>query len=346
MQRFKDFYLNGSAKEKAPRTESILPQLWQRGIFENQAEITFVGGGGGLSVTRNFPPGAAELPGVYLEPGSAPERGLGGKALTSKSPATTGAPSPAERPASNLPLSQAKPAEIPQFHLTATFRPDLLYFPLCIFLGAALSPPQRKMLVSILKVAKGPELRSTNEELSVHVAQARSQHDISVAVCKSCSHSSTLFLDWSWHFGAGGKNSWLSSPIHLPVGIFEASNLLCCLQLCNRTLCNVNLQQTSQANACGAHPISGRKEKTRGVYTQLQHGGGISKLAPNKLIEVLRSSQGWKMELSKGYLCGVRGKTQIATQVRPVSFTGFTSKLGPGPSFEKSWTPVTVFLQN
>lgn len=74
------------------------------------------------------------------------------------------------------------------------------------------------MLISILKVAKGPKLRSTNEELSFHVAQAPSQHSISVAICKACSHSSTLFLDWSWHFGAGGKSSRLSSPIHLLVG--------------------------------------------------------------------------------------------------------------------------------
>lgn len=43
---------------------------------------------------------------------------------------------------------------------------------------------------------------------------------------------------------------------------------------------------------------------------QLQHRGEIPGLAPNKLTEVLRTSQGWKMELSKGYLCGVRGKTQ------------------------------------
>lgn len=47
---------------------------------------------------------------------------------------------------------------------------------------------------------------------------------------------------------------------------------------------------------------------------KLWRGGEIPKLAPNKPIEVLRSTQGWKMELSKGYLCGVHGKTQICAR--------------------------------
>lgn len=72
--------------------------------------------------------------------------------------------------------------------------------------------------MSILEVERDQKLRCTNEELSAHIAWAQSQHDISVAICKACSHSSTLFLDWSWHLGAGGKNSQLSSPIHLPIG--------------------------------------------------------------------------------------------------------------------------------
>ena len=53
------------------------------------------------------------------------------------------------------------------------------------------------------------------------------------------------------------------------------------------------------------------KEKRKVVYMHLQHGGEIHRLAPNKLVEVLRSSQGWKMELGRGYLCGIQGKTQL-----------------------------------
>lgn len=53
------------------------------------------------------------------------------------------------------------------------------------------------------------------------------------------------------------------------------------------------------------------KVKRKGVYMWLQRGGEIPRLAPNKLVEVLRSSQGWEMELGKGYLFGIYGRTQI-----------------------------------
>lgn len=73
------------------------------------------------------------------------------------------------------------------------------------------------------------------------------------------------------------------------------------------------------------------------VYS-LQHGEERHRLAPNKLIEVLRNSQGWKMELSRGspmWHSSEDSDLWYTTHVQPASFTRFTSKLGLEPSFEK-----------
>lgn len=55
-------------------------------------------------------------------------------------------------------------------------------------------------------------------------------------------------------------------------------------------------------NACGA-----RRWKREVVDMGFQHGEEMHRLAPNKLLEVWRSSQGWNMELDKG--CGILGRS-------------------------------------
>lgn len=82
--------------------------------------------------------------------------------------------------------------------------------------------------------------------------------------------------------------------------------------------------------------------RERLVYIHPHHEGEIHKLGPNKLVEVLRSSQGWKMELGKGYFCSICGKTQT-TEVQPENFTGFTSRFELDPTFGTSWAQITVF---
>jgi len=43
----------------------------------------------------------------------------------------------------------------------------------------------------------------------------------------------------------------------------------------------------------------------------------MPRLALKRLVEVLRSTQGWEMELVKGYLRGTHGKTQVCdTQLK------------------------------
>lgn len=105
-----------------------------------------MGGGGGLCVTRNFPLGTAELPGVYLEPGSAPEPSSEAKPLPQKYrrrswpghspllPVT--AP---QRPSATVTPSQAKAPEILQF-TSPPLSARTYFISLCIFAGAALSP--------------------------------------------------------------------------------------------------------------------------------------------------------------------------------------------------------------
>lgn len=136
------------------------------------------------------------------------------------------------------------------------------------------------------------------------------------------------------------------------MAVFEASDLQCYLQLYNKTPCKVLTLQWTPPR-CKWMPQRSSlklrdKEEEKGCLCAVATRRRNIQINSKQASWGMRSSQSWNMELRKGYLCGIHGKTDLwyTTQVQPASITGFTSKLGLEPSSEKSWSQMTVFLQN
>lgn len=71
----------------------------------------------------------------------------------------------------------------------------------------------------------------------------------------------------------------------------------------------------------------------------LQRGGEIHRLAPNRMVEVLRSSWDWKMEFGNGYLCGIHGRRQVCdiqVKLSPQALQDLQANLDWSPVLRKA----------